>query len=203
MFANASYGIASISSLRIRRRSSEIGTHREYLVGIEPVDRLDLSTNQFRGCNTLILFWNSECGICPRLPPPIHAWEANPPAYAPQMLVVSQGSVDANRQLGFHAPVLQTDGGAGFPFGILGTPSAIMIDADGMIASPAATGASWLGLLNSRADHSLERETREVRRPQDMITQEYDAMLPMAIHERVMRHQGARRERFTRGYQGR
>lgn len=97
----------------------------------------------------------------------------------------------------------QTDAGAGFPFGILGTPSAIMIDADGMIASPAATGASWLGLLNSRADHSLERETREVRRPQDMITQEYDAMLPMAIHERVMRHQGARRERFTRGYQGR
>ena len=97
---------------------------------------------EFRGTNTLLLFWNPRCGYCVRMLDDLRAWEANPPDGAPKLLVVSQGDVEANRAMGLRSPVvLDQSFITGRTFGMRGTPSAVLVDAEGKIASQVAVGA--------------------------------------------------------------
>lgn len=71
----------------------------------------------------------------------LKAWRADPPPGAPRLLVVSAGTAEANRADGLAAPVLLDDSFAvGRAFGATGTPSAVLVDADGRIASEVAVG---------------------------------------------------------------
>jgi hypothetical protein len=72
----------------------------------------------------------------------LRAWEANPPDGAPKLLVVSQGEVEANRAMDLRSPVVLDQAFAtGQVFGVSGTPSAVLVDAAGTIASGIAQGA--------------------------------------------------------------
>ena len=95
-----------------------------------------------RGRNTLLLFWNPSCSFCQRMLPDLRAWEADPPRGAPDLLVISSGDIDANRALGLRSPVLLDQGfQAGSAYGASGTPSAVLIDRAGRIASKVTIGA--------------------------------------------------------------
>jgi peroxiredoxin/uncharacterized membrane protein YphA (DoxX/SURF4 family) len=97
----------------------------------------------FRDRPTLVLFWHPGCGFCQQMLPDVQAWEADPPLGAPQLLVVSAGTVEANQALGLRAPVVLDQGfRAGRAFGATGTPSAVLVDAQGHIAAPVAVGAA-------------------------------------------------------------
>ena len=101
---------------------------------------VDLSDR--RGENTLVLFWNPSCGFCQRMLPDIKAWEAARPSGAPGLLVVSTGSVEDNEALGFRSTVvLDQDFSVGPTFGVQGTPSGVLVDAEGRVASGVAVGA--------------------------------------------------------------
>jgi peroxiredoxin len=103
--------------------------------------RIDLTA--FRGHPTLVLFWNPGCGFCQQMLPDLQTWEANPPPEAPRLLVVSAGTVEANQAQELRSPVvLDQDFSAGRAFGATGTPSAVLVDAQGHIASPVAVGAA-------------------------------------------------------------
>lgn len=96
----------------------------------------------FRGSETLVVFWNPGCGFCQRMLEDLKAWEANRPKGAPKLLVVSTGTVEANRALGLRSPVLlDEDFTTGSRFGATGTPMAVLVDAQGKIASHLAVGA--------------------------------------------------------------
>lgn len=102
--------------------------------------QVDLAS--FRGQKTLVLFWNPGCGFCRRMLDDLKAWEANPPKDAPQLLVVSTGTVEANEQMGLNSTIVLDQGfSVGRAFGATGTPSAVMIDHRGRISSPVAAGA--------------------------------------------------------------
>jgi methylamine dehydrogenase accessory protein MauD len=96
----------------------------------------------FRGEKVLVLFWNPQCGFCQQMLDDLKDFEANPPEGAPKLLIVSSGTVEDNKALGFRSPVLtdqqMTVGGA---FGTYGTPTAVLVDAQGNIASGVAEGA--------------------------------------------------------------
>lgn len=95
----------------------------------------------FAGKKILLLFWNPTCGFCSQMLPDLKAWEGGRPNEAPQLLVVSTGTIDA-RAMGLKsAVILDKDFGVGQRFGANGTPSAVLIDADGRIASELAVGA--------------------------------------------------------------
>src|SRR5207302_10900525 len=80
--------------------------------------------------------------FCQPLLPDLTAWEAGPPPGAPRLLVVSVGSPEDNRVLGRRAPiVLDRAFETGRAFGADGTPSAVLIDAEGRMASDLAVGA--------------------------------------------------------------
>lgn len=94
-----------------------------------------------RGEAVLVLFWSPDCGYCQRMLPDLAAWAADPPAGAPRLLVVSRGDPEANRAMGLRAPVLLDQRlAAGQAFGTRGTPAAVLVDAEGRIASDVAAG---------------------------------------------------------------
>jgi peroxiredoxin len=121
----------------------------------------DLRGNQvnlsdFRGSKTLVLFWNPECGFCQRMLSDLKAWEARKPAGAPQLLVVSTGTVEANQAMGLRSPVvLDQELSVGNIFGATGTPMAVLVDTEGKIASEGAAGApAVLALANQRQNNA-------------------------------------------------
>src|SRR5207244_8291858 len=99
--------------------------------------------SDFRGSTTLVLFWRPGCGFCQRMLPDLRAWEAHPPADAPKLLVVSTDSVADNQAMGLRSPVVLDQDGmrVGRLFGATGTPMAVLVDAEGKIASELAAGA--------------------------------------------------------------
>jgi peroxiredoxin len=96
----------------------------------------------FKGEDTLVLFWNPGCGFCQQMLPDLKEWEANAPEGAPRLLVVSAGSEEANKEMALTSPVLLDQQFAvGRAFGASGTPSAVLVDAEGKIASEVGVGA--------------------------------------------------------------
>ncbi len=101
-----------------------------------------VTLREFRGHKTLLLFWNPACGYCQQMLNDLKAWEADPPAGAARLVVISAGTVEANRAMNLRSTVLlDPDFQAGPAFGANGTPMAVIVDATGCIASEVAAGA--------------------------------------------------------------
>ena len=96
----------------------------------------------FRDQQTLVVFWNPGCGFCQQMLPELKQWESEAPESAPRIVVVSAGTEEANKQMGLTSPVLLDQSFAtGRAFGASGTPSAVLVDAKGKVASEVAVGA--------------------------------------------------------------
>ncbi len=107
----------------------------------------DLSGNlvqlsDFRGSQVLVLFWRPSCDPCQHLLPHLLTWETQSSEGAPRLLVVSVGSVQDNQQLRLRSTVVlePADRSVGKMFGACGTPTAVLVDAEGRIASELALG---------------------------------------------------------------
>ena len=102
--------------------------------------------------DTLVLFWNPSCGFCQRMLDDVRAFERSSPSGAPRLLLVSSGSVAENERLALRAPVaLDPAFAAGAAFGSTGTPSAVLVDRRGNVASEFAVGASQVLALAAEA----------------------------------------------------
>lgn len=107
----------------------------------------DLAGNQvdladFRGTDTVVLFWNPGCGYCQQMLPDLKAWEAQRSPQSPRLLVVSAGSIEDNRAQGLNSPVvIDQQFALGYRLGANGTPSAVRLDTEGRVASEIAVGA--------------------------------------------------------------
>jgi thiol-disulfide isomerase/thioredoxin/uncharacterized membrane protein YphA (DoxX/SURF4 family) len=92
--------------------------------------------------DTLVLFWNPGCGFCQRMLDDVRAFEQSPPAGGPRLLLISTGAVADNEAMGLSSEIaLDQSFAAGQAFGTSGTPSAILVDREGRIASRLAVGA--------------------------------------------------------------
>ena len=111
-------------------------------IRLEDLSGKTVELKDFRGEKTLVLFWNPECGFCQQMLGDLKTLEANPPKGAPQLLVVSTGTVEDNRAMGLRSKVVLDQGfNAGLAFGASGTLSALLVDRKGNIASELAVGA--------------------------------------------------------------
>jgi len=110
---------------------------------------VDLS--EFRGCPTVAIFWQPSCHFCKELLPELKALENSHPADVVQLLMISTGTLEENARLGMRSPVLLApDFSVGSAFGVNGTPSAVLLDEEGRIASRIAVGGpAVLALANS------------------------------------------------------
>lgn len=95
-----------------------------------------------RGEPFLLLFWNPACGFCLRMLDELKSLEEHRPPGAPRLLVVSRGSVEENRAMGLTSTVVLDDHfDIARRFGARGTPSALVLDGKGRIASSLLVGA--------------------------------------------------------------
>lgn len=111
-------------------------------VKLTDLDGKQVDLASFKGRDTLVLFWNPNCGFCQRMRPDLTAWEKDASSDAPRLLIVSTGSIEANRAQGFSSTLVLDEGfNTGRAFGASGTPSAVLVDRLGRIASEVAVGA--------------------------------------------------------------
>ena len=100
---------------------------------------VDLAT--LRGRRRLLVFWSPSCGFCQKMLPDLKTWERNAPQDAPELLIISKGTPEANREQGFRSRVLLDQSfGAAQMFAAGGTPAAVMLDEEGRLASHVGAG---------------------------------------------------------------
>lgn len=115
----------------------------------QTIDGSRVKLNDFRGGPVLLLFWNTECSYCQRMLLDLRVWEVERRSDDPEILVITTGTLQRARAMGLRSVVVHDrDGEAMETFNVGGTPSAILIDAAGEIASRTAMGAEEIfGLL--------------------------------------------------------
>src|SRR5205814_677548 len=83
-----------------------------------------------------------HCGFCQDMLDDLKQWERKRPTDAPELLIISTGPAEENRQLGLRAPILLDTGCAAMEaLGGEGTPTAVLLDPRGNIVSGTASGA--------------------------------------------------------------
>jgi thiol-disulfide isomerase/thioredoxin len=103
----------------------------------EPVALVDPA-----GKETLVLFWNPECGFCRSMHEQVLALEREAAETTLRIVVVSSGDEELTRAEGFSSSVaLDPDLTANWALAIFGTPTAVLLDPAGMVASRPAIGA--------------------------------------------------------------
>ncbi len=109
------------------------------------------------GKKTLLLFWNPGCGFCSQMLDRLKQWEAGRSDLSPQLVLISTGTVQANSEMGLRSEILLDQSfGVGSLFGAGGTPSAILVDGHGRIASPLVVGAGAVFKLADSGQSLLE-----------------------------------------------
>ena len=94
------------------------------------------------GRESLVVFWNPDCGFCRSMHEELLEWEAGANGSSPQLVLISSGDEERTRAEGFRSPVLlDPDWSMGEAFGAAGTPSAVLIDVEGRVASEVMVGA--------------------------------------------------------------
>ncbi len=102
----------------------------------------EVSLGSLQGRASLLLFWNPDCGFCRSMHRNLIAWENSANGVTPRLVVVSSGDAESTRSEGFQSLVLLDESfSAGPAFKANGTPMAVLIDAEGRIASPTVAGA--------------------------------------------------------------
>jgi thiol-disulfide isomerase/thioredoxin/uncharacterized membrane protein YphA (DoxX/SURF4 family) len=114
----------------------------------------ELSLDELLGRETLLLFWNPGCGYCKAMADDLKRWEARRGKNEPQVIFISTGEAEAVKKdsEGFQSLFLHDPDSDVMPmFGTNGTPSAVLLDAEGHITSSLAVGEkNILALLGIR-----------------------------------------------------
>jgi peroxiredoxin len=122
-----------------------------------------VTLQDLRGSSTLLLFWNPRCKICKTMVDDLKAWEAQATADAPKLVFVANGQPKEIRALNKNfrsQTLLDTSFDLAPLFGTKFTPSAILIDNEGRIASSLAIRAdnvrALVGMPKAELPESLQ-----------------------------------------------
>ena len=103
-----------------------------------------ISTEELLGRDTMLFFWDAGCRFCMAMSDDIKEWEEKPPKGAPRLVIIASGNEDNVRIKGkdFTSLILlDSEFDIAPMFGSKSTPSAVLIDGEGRIASSLAVGA--------------------------------------------------------------
>lgn len=108
----------------------------------------NVSSEDLKGKRTLLTYWSLTCGWCGQMLGDLREWDKNRGLDEPELLLVSSGDPQRNRELGFRGTILLDDEKA-LPTSLKmdATPSAVLIDEDGKIVSEIAVGAQDIWAL--------------------------------------------------------
>ena len=119
---------------------------------LEDLDRAPVSLRSLlsESAPVLLVFTDPGCGPCSALMPQIAAWQRDH-AGSLRIVLVSRGARDANlahaREHGLADVLVQADREVSERYGVPGTPAAVLIAAEGTIASSVQPGAQAITAL--------------------------------------------------------
>lgn len=110
-----------------------------------------VSLDDLAGAMTMLVFWDTACGYCKALLPDLRSWESDHAGLGVNMLLVATGSAEALDAQGWRSHVALDAGSVvARSYGGYGTPTAVLVDAAGRIASDVAVGADEVLALADR-----------------------------------------------------
>lgn len=107
-----------------------------------------ISSADVIGKRTLAVFWSPTCPHCKAMMNDLKNWDRSRSDGDPNLIVFSDGPKEEHANLGLRSPVV-IDAGyeTSEKLGMFGTPSAVMLDANGRIITETAMGASNIWAL--------------------------------------------------------
>ncbi len=107
-----------------------------------------IASKDLLGKKTVITFWSTTCPHCVSMLDDLRDWEQSKGVDEPDLLVISDDELEANRALDLQSPViLDKERKISNEIGMSGTPSAVLINEDGKIVSETAQGAAQIWAL--------------------------------------------------------
>lgn len=94
------------------------------------------------GKPTLVAFWSPTCPHCGKMLEELKLWERERKNGDANLIVFSDGDPDEHRALGLSSPIVLDEGyQVAAKLGMFGTPSAVLVNESGVIATETAVGA--------------------------------------------------------------
>ena len=156
-----------VQTLTLDRLAGEAELHTPMLLGA-PLPRVtaedlignDVSVATAAPGRSVLLFWSTTCSYAARIADDVLSWEQAKGDAPPTLVVLSGGPVTDVRSLGFRGPVLLDPHlDVGNALGVVGTPSAFVVQ-DGRLASEVvAGGPAILELLAAERDRAAQPVT--------------------------------------------
>jgi len=120
------------------------------------IEGREITRHDLLGKRTLFTFWSPTCPYCTKLLDEFKKWETSRTNGHPNIILISDGDVKEHKEFGFRSPViLDKDYRTAAHLGMLGTPSAVLVNENGIIESETAVGAKNIWALlgrNNEAD---------------------------------------------------
>jgi thiol-disulfide isomerase/thioredoxin/uncharacterized membrane protein YphA (DoxX/SURF4 family) len=122
---------------------------------LSDLDGNEVASSGLSGKVTLAAFWSTTCPFCINMIEDLKGWYDSRSEGEPELLVFSDGDPEQHKALGLEAPILlEKEYATASKLGMNGTPSAVLIDGNGRIASETGVGADkiWalLGMTKTR-----------------------------------------------------
>lgn len=129
---------------------------------LRDLDGQEITATRFLGKRTLAAFWSTTCPHCISMIEALREWNSTKGGDEPDLIVFSDGDPEQHRTLGLDAPiVLDKDYKHSAKIGMYGTPSGVLIDERGKIASETGVGAEMIWALLGKyegAEKGTERD---------------------------------------------
>ena len=127
--------------------AAKLGEHFPEFSDIDIFDN-KINSKDLLGRKTLVTFWSQTCPHCINMLEDLRQWDRAKGADEPNLLMLSDGDAEANRELKINSPVvLDKERKISRELGWNGTPSAVLLDENGKIISETAIGASNIWAL--------------------------------------------------------
>ncbi len=125
---------------------------------VEDIAGKAITAKDLIGKSTLITYWSTGCGWCNRMLDDLRDWDKTKGQDEPNLLVVSSGDVETNKDMGLDSTILlDNDGVISKELGMNGTPSAVLINEKGKVISEVAVGSSQIWALVGRKRKTKRR----------------------------------------------
>jgi peroxiredoxin len=123
---------------------------------IEDIAGNRITNDVFAGGDTLVAFWSTTCPHCDDMMADLLEWENSRGEGSPRLIVFADGDVEKIENLGITSTIIHDKAHkVSVGFGMYGTPSAVLVDTNGIVVSETATGApniwSLVGFRRSTA----------------------------------------------------
>ncbi len=143
-----SFGVQAIESLlaaaandhsRLAPPDSNIGAPVPAFAAVD--DRGTQVTNEvFADRATALVYWNPGCSYCAAMEDELTDWAGEPPTHRPRLILVTNTTEPLPNRFGAETVLVDPDGEVVRSIGFIGTPSAVLIEADGTIGSSTCVG---------------------------------------------------------------